>query len=140
MLREVAEEHSRVLAETLATQSEAFEEVAAMTETCLRDGGKILIFGNGGSAADAQHFAAELVGRFEHDRQGSAGHGPDRQHVDAHRCCQRLRIRQSVRQTGRGLWRQPGDRGDRYQHQRGIAQRDRRAPALLGIWGARWWA
>jgi len=70
VLREFVEEHSRVLAETLATQSEAFEEVAAMTKTCLRDGGKILIFGNGGSAADAQHFAAELVGRFEHDRQG----------------------------------------------------------------------
>lgn len=70
MLREFVEEHSRVLAETLATQAGAFEEVAAMAETCLRDGGKILIFGNGGSAADAQHFAAELVGRFEHDRQG----------------------------------------------------------------------
>ena len=33
-------------------------------------GGKILAFGNGGSAADAQHFAAELVGRFERDRRG----------------------------------------------------------------------
>lgn len=36
----------------------------------LRQGGKILIFGNGGSAADAQHFAAELTGRFEKDRPG----------------------------------------------------------------------
>jgi len=35
----------------------------------LRAGGKVLIFGNGGSAADAQHFAAELVGRFEKDRR-----------------------------------------------------------------------
>jgi len=34
----------------------------------LRAGGKALIFGNGGSAADAQHFAAELVGRFQRDR------------------------------------------------------------------------
>ena len=33
-------------------------------------GGKVLAFGNGGSAADAQHFAAELVGRFERDRSG----------------------------------------------------------------------
>jgi phosphoheptose isomerase len=33
-------------------------------------GGKVLTFGNGGSAADAQHFAAELVGRFERDRPG----------------------------------------------------------------------
>lgn len=37
---------------------------------CLKDGGKVLICGNGGSAADAQHFAAELVGRFEVERRG----------------------------------------------------------------------
>ena len=36
----------------------------------LKSGGKLLICGNGGSAADAQHFAAELVGRFEHERRG----------------------------------------------------------------------
>ncbi|MDR2638081.1 MAG: phosphoheptose isomerase [Zoogloeaceae bacterium] len=40
----------------------------AMTEALLRDG-RILSCGNGGSAADAQHFAAELVGRFETERQ-----------------------------------------------------------------------
>ena len=42
--------------------------IAAAIETCtqsLVSGGKILACGNGGSAADAQHFAAELVGRFE---------------------------------------------------------------------------
>ena len=32
-------------------------------------GGKVLIFGNGGSAADAQHFACELVGRFLRERR-----------------------------------------------------------------------
>jgi D-sedoheptulose 7-phosphate isomerase len=36
---------------------------------CLRAGGKILACGNGGSAGDAQHFAAELVGRFERERE-----------------------------------------------------------------------
>jgi len=36
----------------------------------LSTGGKLLICGNGGSAADAQHFAAELVGRFEQERRG----------------------------------------------------------------------
>ncbi len=41
--------------------------VVAMTE-CLRAGGKIMACGNGGSAADAQHFAAELIGRFERER------------------------------------------------------------------------
>jgi D-sedoheptulose 7-phosphate isomerase len=35
-------------------------------------GGKVLVFGNGGSAADAQHFAAELVGRYERERRGLA--------------------------------------------------------------------
>jgi len=41
---------------------------AARMVTALRAGGKILSCGNGGSAADAQHFAAELVNRFEMDR------------------------------------------------------------------------
>ena len=40
---------------------------AAMTR-CLLEDGKILSCGNGGSAADCQHFAAELVGRFERER------------------------------------------------------------------------
>src|SRR5512141_1448396 len=39
----------------------------------LRAGGKILACGNGGSAADAQHFAAELVNRFERERPPLAG-------------------------------------------------------------------
>jgi D-sedoheptulose 7-phosphate isomerase len=39
----------------------------------LMNNGKILACGNGGSAADAQHFAAELVGRFERERPGLAG-------------------------------------------------------------------
>jgi D-sedoheptulose 7-phosphate isomerase len=38
----------------------------------VKNGGKVLAFGNGGSAADAQHFAAELVGRFERERRGVA--------------------------------------------------------------------
>jgi len=42
--------------------------IVAMTD-CLRAGGKIMACGNGGSAADAQHFAAELIGRFERERQ-----------------------------------------------------------------------
>ncbi|MCC7329335.1 MAG: phosphoheptose isomerase [Gammaproteobacteria bacterium] len=41
--------------------------VAAMVET-LRRGGKVLACGNGGSAADAQHFSAELINRFERER------------------------------------------------------------------------
>ncbi|MDD5747278.1 MAG: SIS domain-containing protein, partial [Candidatus Omnitrophica bacterium] len=45
--------------------------VNAVTES-LNQGGKVLIFGNGGSAADSQHMAAELVGRFKKERNGLA--------------------------------------------------------------------
>ncbi len=41
--------------------------IQALT-ACVTSGGKVLACGNGGSAADAQHFAAELVGRFERER------------------------------------------------------------------------
>ncbi len=47
-------------------------EAANAMVACLLGNGKILACGNGGSAADAQHFAAELVGRFEMERQGLA--------------------------------------------------------------------
>jgi phosphoheptose isomerase len=45
---------------------------AAAIVSSIRAGGKLLIFGNGGSAADAQHVAAELVGRFQHQRAALA--------------------------------------------------------------------
>ena len=45
-------------------------EAAAVITKCLRAGGKLLFFGNGGSAADAQHLAAEFVGRFVRERAG----------------------------------------------------------------------
>lgn len=46
------------------TQSQAIIEVAEKMGKTVKSGGKILIFGNGGSAADAQHMAAEMVGRM----------------------------------------------------------------------------
>ena len=45
------------------------EEMAAIVHARLNAGGKLIICGNGGSAADAQHFAAELTGRFEKNRK-----------------------------------------------------------------------
>jgi len=42
--------------------------IAQTITTALENGGKVVLFGNGGSAADAQHIAAELVGRFQCDR------------------------------------------------------------------------
>ncbi len=46
------------------------EDAALACIHCLRQGGKILLAGNGGSAADAQHIAGELVSRFAFDRPG----------------------------------------------------------------------
>src|SRR5437016_3065329 len=59
--------HQRLHAEPAA----ALEAAAAIVES-LRAGGKALLFGNGGSAADAEHAAAELVGRFRRDRAALA--------------------------------------------------------------------
>ena len=49
--------------------AEAIVEAASAITKCLRGGGKLLLFGNGGSAADAQHLAAEFVGRFIGERR-----------------------------------------------------------------------
>src|SRR5215467_3998143 len=45
-------------------------EAAVLIARCLQSGNKLLLFGNGGSAADAQHLAAEFVGRFAMERAG----------------------------------------------------------------------
>lgn len=47
-------------------------QVAEELKACIKRGGKILIMGNGGSAADSQHIAAEIVGRFKKERRGLA--------------------------------------------------------------------
>jgi D-sedoheptulose 7-phosphate isomerase len=48
----------------------AIDRAGALLVSVLGAGGQVLAFGNGGSAADAQHFVAELVGRFETARRG----------------------------------------------------------------------
>lgn len=59
-----------------ATQDAALLDVArtiaSAMNAALRSGHKVLIIGNGGSAADAQHIAAEIVGRYKHDRPAYA--------------------------------------------------------------------
>ena len=52
---------AQVLAKPIAQATEALL-------ACVTNGGKVLVCGNGGSAADAQHFAAEFVGRYERER------------------------------------------------------------------------
>ena len=48
--------------------SEKIEEVVNVMVECLKNKNKIIVFGNGGSAADAQHISSELIGRFQKDR------------------------------------------------------------------------
>jgi len=62
---DAVEAHRRVLGES----PDAILAAADMLVRALRSGGRVLVCGNGGSAADSQHFAAELVGRFVRERQ-----------------------------------------------------------------------
>jgi D-sedoheptulose 7-phosphate isomerase len=52
----------------IKTSIQKIVHTAELITTCLQRGGKLMLFGNGGSAADAQHLAAEFVGRFARDR------------------------------------------------------------------------
>lgn len=77
-------EHARVLIEaafretltaataTLALGLEPVMAAATAMRASVARGGRVLVFGNGGSAAEAQHFAAELVGRFQRERPAMA--------------------------------------------------------------------
>lgn len=60
----VAAEWGRILDEFFDSRAGAYARAVAAAAAALRGGGKILAFGNGGSAAEAQHFVAELVNKF----------------------------------------------------------------------------
>ncbi|RKO64242.1 phosphoheptose isomerase [Campylobacter sp. P255] len=64
-------EHQKTLEQVLNLK-EQVALVAQELKNCLKQGGKILICGNGGSAADSQHFAAELSGRYKKERKALA--------------------------------------------------------------------
>ena len=61
-------EHQRVVA-AAAEQADVLARIADRLIECFGEGGRLYLLGNGGSAADAQHIAAELVGRFKHERR-----------------------------------------------------------------------
>ena len=63
-------EHTKVSVETIKSISKPIEIAAKICIDNFNNGGKILIIGNGGSAADAQHIAAEIVGRYKTERKG----------------------------------------------------------------------
>lgn len=71
IIKERFEEHIAVA--NLVMQSEILEQVERISKVikeALANGNKVLFCGNGGSAADSQHLAAEFVGRFQKERQG----------------------------------------------------------------------
>jgi D-sedoheptulose 7-phosphate isomerase len=72
LARRRAAEHIALIGTMLDDQAflTTLERVAMETGRVMAAGGKLLLFGNGGSAADAQHIAAELVGRFGRERKG----------------------------------------------------------------------
>ena len=61
---------SRLVAFSADIMAPRIDDAAALIRTCFRNGGKVLVCGNGGSAAHAQHLAAELIGRFHNERDG----------------------------------------------------------------------
>ncbi len=67
MKDQIAEHHQAV--EAAIGQVELLARMADRIIECFSSGGKLYVLGNGGSAADAQHIAAELVGPFNQDRQ-----------------------------------------------------------------------
>jgi D-sedoheptulose 7-phosphate isomerase len=56
--------------ERLIRQSNTIGELGLLISNCINKGSKVYFFGNGGSAADAQHISAELVGKYQEKRKG----------------------------------------------------------------------
>lgn len=69
LLKQAIQEHQTVIA-ALEPMVPSIVAVAEAMRHCLKSGGKILLMGNGGSAADSQHIAAEIVGRYKKERRG----------------------------------------------------------------------
>ena len=72
-IKDILLESIQVKEEILRSQIGQIVEIAELMIDCLKKDGKVIVFGNGGSASDSQHIAAELVGRFKKDRSALAG-------------------------------------------------------------------
>ena len=59
---------NKIALNCLENNIETIKTIASLAITCLQNKGKIIFMGNGGSAADSQHLAAELIGRFKKNR------------------------------------------------------------------------
>ncbi|WP_072681752.1 D-sedoheptulose 7-phosphate isomerase [Arcobacter sp. LA11] len=65
--------HLETIQKVIETMNEPLKEASQITVEALKNGKKVILFGNGGSAADAQHIAAELTGRYKTERRGLPG-------------------------------------------------------------------
>ncbi|MFH1281917.1 MAG: D-sedoheptulose 7-phosphate isomerase [Candidatus Omnitrophota bacterium] len=72
-IKDILLESIQVKEEILRNQVDSILEIAHLMIDCLKKDGKVIVFGNGGSASDSQHIAAELVGRFKKDRSALNG-------------------------------------------------------------------
>lgn len=72
-IKDILLESIQVKEEILRNQVDSILQIAVLMIDCLKKDGKVIVFGNGGSASDSQHIAAELVGRFKKDRSALAG-------------------------------------------------------------------
>ena len=76
MIKTIQEEfqsHLNTISSVINNMEEDLEKASIIIVDALKNGNKILLCGNGGSAADAQHIAAELTGRYETERRGLPG-------------------------------------------------------------------
>ena len=64
------EAHLETIKSVMGSMEAPLEEASKLMVSTLKNGNKILLCGNGGSAADAQHIAAELTGRYKSERRG----------------------------------------------------------------------
>lgn len=69
-IQRVLEDSAVLHAQLFTMHAETIFSIAQALANCFSNRRKVLLFGNGGSAADAQHMAAELVGRYRNDRTG----------------------------------------------------------------------
>lgn len=67
-LSAIFDEHINVTRKTLKLLGGAINQASQLVVDCVKGGNKVILFGNGGSAADAQHIAAEFTGRFVKER------------------------------------------------------------------------
>jgi len=73
MIEKELQAHKETIEKTMEVMVPKIEEASKLIVETLQNGNKVLLCGNGGSAADAQHIAAELTGRYKSERAGLAG-------------------------------------------------------------------